>query len=63
MPSIDEITVQQLSRLIGLPEAPRLVDLRHNAPCDASNDDVRLFALGLSRIHARNRGRLGGTTR
>jgi rhodanese-related sulfurtransferase len=28
MPSIDEITVQQLSRLIGLPEAPRLVDLR-----------------------------------
>lgn len=28
MPSIDEITVQQLSRLVGLPESPRLVDLR-----------------------------------
>jgi rhodanese-related sulfurtransferase len=30
MPSIDEITVQQLSRLIGLPEAPRLIDLRQD---------------------------------
>jgi rhodanese-related sulfurtransferase len=28
MPSIDEITAQQLSRLVGLPGAPRLVDVR-----------------------------------
>jgi rhodanese-related sulfurtransferase len=32
MPSIDEITVQQLSRLIGLPGGPRLIDVRAEPP-------------------------------
>jgi rhodanese-related sulfurtransferase len=37
MPQIDEITVQQLSRLVGLPDAPRLVDVRAAAlsPCNS----------------------------
>lgn len=29
MPTFDEITTQQLARLIGLPDAPRLVDVRN----------------------------------
>src|SRR5215470_4016007 len=29
MPAFDEITTQQLSRLIGLPDAPHLVDVRN----------------------------------
>lgn len=33
MPSIDEITIQQLSRLIGLPGAPGLIDVRPTPPC------------------------------
>ncbi|TIT25668.1 MAG: sulfurtransferase, partial [Mesorhizobium sp.] len=28
MPSTTEITVQQLSRLVGLPDAPVLIDVR-----------------------------------
>src|SRR4051812_26989739 len=32
MPSIDEITVEQLSRLIGLPAGPRLIDVRAEPP-------------------------------
>ncbi len=31
MPSLSEITVQQLCRLIGLPDAPRIVDVREAA--------------------------------
>jgi len=33
MPSINEISVQQLSRLIGLPDAPHLVDVHLAADC------------------------------
>jgi rhodanese-related sulfurtransferase len=35
MPSIDEISIQQLSRLIGLPSAPGLIDVRPTPPCGA----------------------------
>ena len=35
MPSIDEITIQQLSRLIGLPGAPGLIDVRPAPACGA----------------------------
>ena len=40
MPSTTEITVQQLSRLIGLPAAPAIVDVRTDE--DYANDP-RLF--------------------
>jgi rhodanese-related sulfurtransferase len=41
MPSTTEITVQQLSRLIGLPSAPAIVDVRTDEDYDA---DRRLIA-------------------
>ncbi|RVC58495.1 sulfurtransferase/chromate resistance protein [Mesorhizobium sp.] len=40
MPSTTEITVQQLSRLVGLPDAPVLIDVRIDEDCQA---DPRLL--------------------
>jgi rhodanese-related sulfurtransferase len=37
MPSLNEITVQQLCRLIGLPDAPHIVDVREVAECRAAS--------------------------
>ena len=40
MPSTTAITVQQLSRLVGLPDAPELIDVRVDEDYDA---DPRLL--------------------
>jgi rhodanese-related sulfurtransferase len=40
MPAFDEITIQQLSRIVGLPDQPRLVDVR---PADVVSSDPRLL--------------------
>lgn len=45
MPALDEITTQQLSRIIGLPGAPRLIDVR---PDDVRRLDPRLVPTALS---------------
>lgn len=53
MPSFDEITIQQLSRIVGLPDQPRLVDVR---PSDVVRSDPRLLptarSLDVGEIHA-----------
>jgi rhodanese-related sulfurtransferase len=46
MPSIAEITVAQLSRLVGTPEAPAVVDVR---PADHHAEDPRLIPCAVRR--------------
>lgn len=56
MPSLNEITAQQLSRIIGLPGAPRLIDVRPDA---VRGRDARRVPTALS-IEARNIGSWSG---
>ena len=37
MPSLNEITVQQFCRLVGLPDAPHIVDVREPAACRSTS--------------------------
>src|SRR6516225_7625892 len=37
MPSLNEITVQQFCRLVGLPDAPHIVDVREPAACQSTS--------------------------
>lgn len=56
MPSIDEITVQQLSRLIGLPGLPRLIDVR-SEPAGRANVSLLPAARHLSASNIESWGR------
>jgi hypothetical protein len=48
MPSPTEISVPQLSRLVGLPDAPRVIDVRTAEDFDA---DPRMIPASLRRNH------------